>query len=83
MISAVVGHVDSNGRDDEESSPDPRSFDDEPAIEMLEDDEDVDNPYLPPPVPFAITFVAVPPLPLPLLPPVLLYADDETDLLDG
>lgn len=77
MISAVVGDVDSNCLEDEESCADPRSREEEPAIEMLEEDEEVDNPYLPPPVPFVVTFV--PALQLPLL-PVLLYADDETDL---
>lgn len=44
---------------------------------MLDEDDDVDKPYLPLLVPFTVTFV--PALPL----PVLLYADDETDLPDG
>lgn len=78
MISAVVGDVDSSCLEDEDSCADPLSLDDEPAIEMLEEDEEVDNPYLPPPpVPFVVTFVPAPQLPLL---PVLLYADDETDL---
>lgn len=42
---------------------------------MLDEDDDVDKPNLVPLVPFVVTFV---PVPLPL--PVLLYADDETDL---
>ena len=46
---------------------------------MLDEDDDVDKPYLPPLllVPFTVTFVPVLPL------PVLLYADDETDLPGG
>lgn len=47
---------------------------DESPTEMLDEDDDVDKPYLPLLVPFTVTFV--PALPL----PVLLYADDETDL---
>lgn len=43
---------------------------------MLDEDDDVDKPNLVPLVPFVVTFV---PVPLPL--PVLLYADDETDLV--
>lgn len=50
---------------------------DESPTEMLDEDDDVDKPYLPPLVPFTVTFV--PALPL----PVLLYADDETDLPGG
>lgn len=51
--------------------------------EMLDEDDDVDNPNLLVPlvvvvvVPFAVTLAAALPL------PVLLYADDETDLPDG
>lgn len=77
-MSAVVGDEDSSCLED--SCADVLSLDEDPAIEMLEDDEDVDKPYLPlPPVPFVVTFVPALPL-LPLLVPVLLYADDETDL---
>ena len=43
---------------------------------MLDEDDDADKPNLMPLVPFAVTFVVVPPLLL----PVLLYVDDETDL---
>ena len=74
-MSAVVVTEGSSCLEDEDSWP--LSLEDS---EMLDEDDDADKPYLPPLllVPFAVTFV----LPAPL-PPVPLYADDETDLPDG
>lgn len=74
MSAAVVGGGSCLEVDDDDSCW-ALSLEEPEVTEMLDEDDDVDKPYLPPLVPFAVTFVAAPP---PV--PVLLYADDETDL---